>query len=75
MPPINIFSFQGEFYEKINGVVMGFPLSPIVSSLFMENFEKRVMDAYPPKETTWKGYIDVTNVMWLHGRQEINKFF
>ena len=33
------FSFQGKFYEQVEGAAMGSPLSPIVSNIYMENFE------------------------------------
>ena len=30
------FSFQGQFYEQVEGVSMGAPVSPIVANLYME---------------------------------------
>ena len=33
------FSFQGQFYEQVKGVVMGSPVSPIVANLYVEYFE------------------------------------
>jgi len=45
------FIYQGEFYEQTSGVAMGSPLPPIVSNVFMENFEKRALDSYPLKST------------------------
>ena len=32
------FSFQGRFYEQVEGAAMGSPLSPIVANIYMENF-------------------------------------
>jgi len=69
------FSYQGEFYEQTSGVAIGSPLSPIVVNLFMENFEKRALDSYPLKPTRWKRFIDDTNVLWLHGKEKLDKFF
>jgi hypothetical protein len=43
------FSYQGEFYEQINDVAMGSPLSPIIANIFMENFKKKALDFYPLK--------------------------
>ena len=34
------FSFQGQFYEQVEGVAMCSPVSPIVADLNMEYFEK-----------------------------------
>lgn len=52
---------------------MGSPLSPIVANLFMEKFE-RALDTYPLKPKRWKRYVDETNVIWPHGKEELNKF-
>ena len=30
------FSFQGKYYEQVEGVAMGSPVSPIVANLYME---------------------------------------
>jgi hypothetical protein len=69
------FSYQGEFYEQTSGVAMGSPLSPIVANLFMENFEKKALDSFPLKPSRWKRYVDDTNVLWPHGKVELQKFF
>jgi hypothetical protein len=54
---------------------MGSPLSPIVANIFMENFEKKFMDTYPLKPLRWKRFVDDTNVLWPHGKEELEKFF
>lgn len=54
---------------------MGSPLSPVVANLFVEQFEKRALDSYPLKPTSWKRYVDNTNVKWPRGNDELNKFF
>jgi hypothetical protein len=69
------FSYQGEFYEKTSGVAMGSPLSPIVANLFMENFEKRALESFPLKPLRWKRFVDDTNVLWPHGKEELHHFF
>ena len=35
------FSFQGQFYEQVEGAAMGSPGSPIVANLYMEYFEQK----------------------------------
>ena len=35
------FSFQNKFYEQIEGVAVGSPVSPIVANLYMESFERK----------------------------------
>jgi hypothetical protein len=69
------FSFQGEFFEQTSGVAMGSPLSPIVANLYMEKFEKNALETYPLKPSRWKRYVDDTNVIWPHGKEELDKFF
>jgi hypothetical protein len=54
---------------------MGSPLSPIVANLFMEKFEKKSLDSYPLKPLIWKIFVDDTNILWPHGKEELEKFF
>jgi hypothetical protein len=54
---------------------MGSPLSPIGANIFMENFEKKALDSFPVKPLKWKRFIDDTNVLWPHGKEELEKFF
>ena len=32
------FLFQGMYYEQVHGTAMGFPISPLIPNLFMEEF-------------------------------------
>ena len=41
------FSFQGKFYEQVEGAAMGSPLSPIVANIYMENFEVEAITSAP----------------------------
>ena len=69
------FSFQDHYYEQISGVAMGSPLSPIVTNLYMEYFERKALDSYPLKPTSWKIFVYETNLNWTHGKAELEKFF
>ena len=45
------FIFKKKFYEQIEGVAMGSPVSPIVANLFMEDFERKALaSAIQPQE-------------------------
>ena len=37
------FSFQKKFYEQVEGVVMGSPVSPIVVNLYMGHFQRTAL--------------------------------
>ena len=41
------FTFQGRFYEQIEGAAMGSPISPIVANLFMEDLEIKAINTSP----------------------------
>ena len=41
----------------------------------MENFEKKALDSFPLKPSRWKRFVDGTNVLWPHGKEELQKFF
>ena len=54
------FTFQGWLYEQQEGAAMGSPISPIVANLFMEDFEKKVIDSSPHTPCFWRRFIDDT---------------
>ena len=68
------FTFQNEFYEQVEGVAMGSPLSPIVANLYMERFERQAIESFPLKPKIWKCYVDDTDVVWPHGEDNLAKF-
>ena len=60
------FSFQGQFYEQVEGAAMGSPVSPIVANLYMEYLEQKALSTTP---RFWGRYVDDTFVI----HKEANK--
>ena len=56
------FSFQGQFYEQVEGAAMGSPVSPIVANLHMEYFEQKALSTAPTLRL-WCQYVDDTFVI------------
>ena len=66
------FSFQNKFYEEVEGVAMGSPVSPIVANLYMESFERKALTsaAYLPR--VWYRSVDDT---WVIQKQAHKQAF
>ena len=56
------FRFQGKFYEQTYGMFTELTLSPGLSNLFMEEFEKALAEAPHPCKF-WGRYVDETGVV------------
>jgi hypothetical protein len=48
---------------------MGYFLSPIVSNIYIEHFEKLDLDSAQYKPSLWFHYFDYTFVVWPHGSE------
>jgi hypothetical protein len=70
----SFFCFNYQFYEQTGKVAMGSPLSPIISTFFMEDFEEVALSRATYNPTCWFCYVDDTFVIWPHGLEELNNF-
>ena len=52
------FTFNGEYYQQIFGMAMGNPLSPLLSNLYMEFFERQHLPAIIHIPLHWFRYVD-----------------
>ena len=58
------FTFNDKFYSQRFGMAMGNPLSPILSNLYMEFFESRILSNILPRGVTWLRYVDDILCLW-----------
>ena len=63
------FSFQGQFYEEVEGAAMGSPVSSIVANLYMWYLEQKALSTAPHPSRFWHRYVDDTFVI----HKEANK--
>ena len=66
------FSFQGQFYEQVEGAAMGSPVSPIVANLYMEYLEQIALSTAPHPPSSGTG---MSMTPLLSTRKPINKAF
>ena len=52
------FSFQGKYFEQLEGVAMGSPISSIVANLYIENFLAEAIRSAPHPPYLWKRFVD-----------------
>ena len=57
------FSFQNKFYEQVEGAPMGSPVSPTVTNLYMECFEKKALASAINPPWLWYRFVDDTWVL------------
>ena len=58
------FTFNGEYYSQKFGMAMGNPLSPVLSNLYMEFFEKNLLADILPCNVIWLRYVDDILCLW-----------
>ena len=63
------FSFQGQFFEQVEGTAMGSSVSPIVANLYMEYLEQKALSTAPHPPRFWHRYVDDTFVI----HKKVNK--
>ena len=64
------FTYQGKYYEQVEGAAMGSPISQIVANLYMENFELRALNTSPNAPLMWKRFVDDTFVVMKKAHKE-----
>ena len=56
----SFFTFNNKFYIHVDGVVMGSPLGPILTNIFLSHHEKKWLNKYPIefKPSFYRKYVD-----------------
>jgi hypothetical protein len=57
------FSFTGQFYEQTDNMAMCTPLSPVITSVFVVDFEEMVLGQATHELLCWFCYMDDTFVI------------
>ena len=57
------FSFQNKFYEQVEGASMGSLVSPIVTNLYVECFERKALVSAINPPWVWYRFVDDTWVI------------
>ena len=70
----NVFSFDGQVYQQIQGTAMGTRMAPSYANLFMDRFERAFLAQEPILPLVWKRYIDDILCIWPGTRSELDSF-
>ena len=52
------FRYNNQHYQQLDGVAMGSPVSPVVSDIFMEDFEDKALSDGSICPRLWKRFVD-----------------
>ena len=74
VPRCNVFSFDGQVYQQIQGTAMGTRMAPSYANLFMDRFERAFLAQEPILPLIWKRYIDDILCIWPGTRSELDSF-
>jgi hypothetical protein len=68
------FQVDDGFFQQKDSMAMGSSLSPIVSSIYLEHFEKTSLESAQHKPSLWLQYNDDIFVVWPHGPERLRNF-
>ena len=65
------FSFWNKFYEQVEGVAMGSPVSPIVANLYMKHFKREALRSASHLPRFWYRFVDDTWVIQQQAHKQL----
>ena len=68
---LNVFPGQRSILWTSGRCCYGIPISPIVSNLFMETFERRALETAEVRPKAWLRYIDDVFAIWNRDQQQL----
>ena len=67
--------FEGKFYDQLDGVAMGSPLSPVLANLFMGYHEQKWLESFEECELIlYRKYVDDI-ICLFNSESDADKFF
>jgi hypothetical protein len=63
-----------KFFQQKDGMAIGSFLSPIVSNIYTQHFEKLALDSAQHKQLLWLYYVHDTFVIWPHDAEGLKNF-
>ena len=69
-----VFSFNGSFYQQIDGVAMGSPLACLLANIYMEYFETELRSKLRLQPSFWWRFVDDIICIWPHGQDTFQTF-
>ena len=68
------FRVEETYYQQVDGLAMGSPLSPAICNIYMEQQELNALQSSQQVPTLWLRYVDDIFAIWPHGRQDLDHF-
>ena len=72
----NYFTFNGRFYQQIQGTAKGSPFAPNYANIFMTTIEQHILHnaAMGCTPMFWKRFIDDIIFIWPHTLEDLKNF-